>query len=299
MASRGAGGSSRGAARGASSADARETFPYPPHELLEKGLREIGLPAADGAFAPLRVRSLDETIRLIERYIRELELFNAVFDLVGAESGSERGRADLVVRHILDSLSPWKEIARELVSRGAARAACVEGMSDAAASTGSTGSTGSAVSLLPIELADVGSGAGFPGIPLAILFPNVRVTLIERMSKRCSFLENCVAILSLSNVTVLNSELESAEGGKYDVVAFRAFRPLDRAMVRSLLSLVRLRAEEDSENTGGCLAAWKARAEKIREEMAGITDSVGYWEARSLAVPFLGHEERNLVIVEK
>ena len=275
------------------SRDARETFPYPPHELLEKGLREIGLPATDGAFSPLSVRPLDETIRLVERYIRELELFNAVFDLVGAESGSERGRADLVVRHILDSLSPWKEIARELISRAAARASCVEASSDAAVSTGSPGG------LLPIELADVGSGAGFPGIPLAILFPNVHVTLIERMSKRCSFLENCVAILSLSNVTVLNSELESAEGGKYDVVAFRAFRPLDRAMVRSLLSLVRPRAEENSKHTGGCLAAWKARAEKIREEMAGIADSVGYWEARPLAVPFLAHEERNLVIIEK
>ena len=179
---------------------------------------------------------------------------------------------------------------------------------ESSGSTGSTGSAdasgpvvvnGSAGSLLPVELADVGSGAGFPGIPLAILFPNVHVTLIERMSKRCSFLENCVAILSLSNVTVLNSELESAEGGKYDVVAFRAFRPLDRAMVRSLLSLVRPRAEESSKKTGGCLAAWKARAEKIREEMAGIADSVGYWEARPLAVPFLAHEERNLVIIEK
>lgn len=294
MGSRGAGGSSRGNARGMSSGDAREPFPYPPHELLEKGLCEIGLPAADGEYLPLRVRPLDEAIRLLERYIRELELFNAVFDLVGAENGSERGRADLVVRHILDSLAPWKEIARELISRGAARSAGSDG------------------TILPVELADVGSGAGFPGIPLAILFPNVRVTLIERMSKRCSFLENCVAILSLSNVTVINSELESASGGKYDVVAFRAFRPLDRTMVRALLSLVRPRPEESSpacagdsqrggglHAAGGCLAAWKARAEKIREEMAGIADSVGYWEARPLTVPFLAHEERNLVIIEK
>jgi len=247
-------------------------YPFPYRELLAKGLAALGLPGESGRFEPLIIRPVEETLSLLERYIGELELFNAAFDLVAAETGSDQGRADLVVRHILDSLAPWEHIARELKRRADARAS-----SDPAAP-------------LSLDLADVGSGAGFPGIPLAILFPNARVTLIERMSKRCAFLENCAAILSLTNVTVLNAELESAPAGSFDVVAFRAFRPLDRAMARSLLALCR---------AGGCLAAWKARKEKIDEEMNAIADAVGRWEARALTVPFLEHEERNLVIVER
>ena len=247
-------------------------YPFPYRELLSKGLASLGLPAESGRFDPLAIRPLEETLPLLERYIGELELFNAAFDLVAAETGSEQGRADLVVRHILDSLAPWEHIARELKKRADARASA-----DPAAP-------------LSLELADVGSGAGFPGIPLAILFPNARVTLIERMSKRCAFLENCAAILSLPNVTVLNAEVESAPPGAFDVVAFRAFRPLDRVMTRALLALVQ---------AGGCLAAWKARREKIDEEMGAIADAIGHWEVRALTVPFLEHEERNLVIVER
>lgn len=247
-------------------------YPFPYQELLAKGLQALGLPAESGRFEPLSVRPIEATLSLLERYIGELELFNAAFDLVAAETGSEQGRADLVVRHILDSLAPWERIARELQKRAIAHVP-----SDPTVS-------------LSLELADVGSGAGFPGIPLAILFPNVRVTLIERMSKRCAFLENCAAILSLSNVTVLNAELESAPPGAFDVVVFRAFRPLDRAMARALLALCR---------PDGCLAAWKARKEKIDEEMGAIADAVGHWEVRALTVPFLEHEERNLVIIEQ
>ncbi len=249
-------------------------FPLPPGELLSKGLLELGLPAREGEFSPVAVSSPHRLVPLIDRYLDELELFNAAFDLVAADTGSEAGRADLVVRHVLDSLAPWKDVARELARRAAL------GME----------------SVPSLELADAGSGAGFPGIPLALLFPSVRVTLIERMSKRCAFLENCVALLGLSNVSVLNAEVERAPRGAFDVVVFRAFRPLERPMLGTLLSLAR---DGTAEREAGCLAAWKARRERIEEEMIAVSDCVGRWEARPVTVPFLGHEERNLVVIEK
>jgi len=109
------------------------------------------------------------------------------------------------------------------------------------------------------------------------------------MSKRCAFLENVVAISGLRNVTVLNCEVEDAPEGAFDVVAFRAFRPLDEPMTKTLLRMAR--------RDGGTLAAWKARREKIELEMSGISGLVGEWECVPLSVPFLGHEERNLVLI--
>jgi 16S rRNA (guanine527-N7)-methyltransferase len=278
-------------ARGATTPKTIESvrFPLPPGELLAKGLAELALPAREGEFSPVAVSSPERLVPLLNRYLDELALFNAAFDLVATDTGSEAGRADLVVRHVLDSLAPWKEVAREL-SRRADPASDSGGAETAQVAASGTGSAPS------LELADAGSGAGFPGIPLALLFPSIRVTLIERMSKRCAFLENCVALLGLSNVSVLNAEVERAPRGAFDVVVFRAFRPLERPMLGTLLSLAR---DGTAEREGGCLAAWKARRERIEEEMKGVSDCVGRWEARPVSVPFLGHEERNLVVIEK
>jgi 16S rRNA (guanine527-N7)-methyltransferase len=114
------------------------------------------------------------------------------------------------------------------------------------------------------------------------------------MSKRCAFLENCVAILGLKNVTVLNSEVEKAPSGAFDIVVFRAFRPLDLEMTRSLLALTR---EPKDGAPAGKLAAWKARRDKIEIEMNAIADGVDGWRVAETPVPFLDHEERHLVII--
>ena len=281
-------------------------FPYPPDELLARGLAELGFPESDGLYRSASVRGVQSIIPLISRYIKELELFNAVFDLVGAEPGTDRGRSDLVVRHILDSLAPWKEIAAEaarILGGDAAGDAPVVMLRDAASQSASAGSfatvpaegTTAGEPFVPCvpEIADVGSGAGFPGIPLAMIFPDFRFTLVERMSKRCAFLENCVAILGLKNVTVLNSEMEKAPPNRFDIVVFRAFRPLDREMVRGLLALTR---SADDSRAPGILAAWKARADKISAEMDAIADELDGWRVLPLTVPFLANEERNLVV---
>lgn len=255
-------------------------FPHPSAELLVKGLEALGVPPEDGVWGPgdvcsvgsgnahpaefnplhFRVRGISSIVPLVNTYIKELELFNAVFDLVGADPKSDQGRSDLVVRHILDSLAPWKELCR----------LCIDLPGSASP-----------------KIADAGSGAGFPGIPLSIVFPDIHFTLIERMTKRCSFLENCKAILGLTNVSIVNVEVEKARAGAFDIVVFRAFRPLDHAMIKTLLALT---------SSTGFLAAYKAKRDKIEEEMSAISADVDGWKIVTLSVPFLEHEERHLVL---
>lgn len=81
----------------------------------------------------------------------------------------------------------------------------------------------------PATLVDLGSGAGLPGIVLALLLPGVQVTLLERMERRAKFLTQCVAELRLGNATVLRASAEEVAGRVgADVVTARAVAPLDR-----------------------------------------------------------------------
>lgn len=93
---------------------------------------------------------------------------------------------------------------------------------------------GDALTLLPfipatpgLRLADVGTGGGVPGLPLAIARPDVRVTLVEATKKKAAFLKDAVAQLNLSNVTVLDQRAEDvgqdpAHREKYDIAVARA-----------------------------------------------------------------------------
>ena len=78
------------------------------------------------------------------------------------------------------------------------------------------------------SVADVGSGAGLPGIPLAILRPDLRLTLIEPLLRRFTFLTQTVEELGIANrVEVIRSRAEDHRG-TYDAVVARALAPLDR-----------------------------------------------------------------------
>ncbi|GHV76213.1 ribosomal RNA small subunit methyltransferase G [Spirochaetia bacterium] len=189
----------------------------------------------------------------LNAYIAEIERFNPTLSLVGTTE-----RRELVIRHILDSLAPLGIIQRLIHEQGS----------------------------IP-HIADVGSGAGLPGIPLAIAMPDCRFTLLERKTRRAVFLRNTLEALGLPNAAVEEREMEKAPRFRFDLITFRAFRPLSPAILKGLFRLLA---------PGGVLAAYKGREEKIAAEMGAVRDMVGSWEAIPCPVPFLD-EERHLVII--
>lgn len=86
-------------------------------------------------------------------------------------------------------------------------------------------------------LLDIGSGAGFPGIVLAIVFPDLQITLLEPIKKRCHFLNVVIKELELTNVEVVNSRAEDyikLKRGEFDLVTSRAVGSLSMMLELSV-----------------------------------------------------------------
>ncbi|MDR0601460.1 MAG: 16S rRNA (guanine(527)-N(7))-methyltransferase RsmG [Treponema sp.] len=220
-------------------------------EILKQGLKLIA--ADDGEAAAVLEGRYAEISALLVRYLEEIERFNLVFGLTGT-----RDRHGLVVRHILDSLAPLGVICRLLGSANGAR------------------------------IADAGSGAGLPGIPLAIALPRHSFTLVERKKKRAGFLRRTLAALGLSNASVEEAEMEKAAPGRFDLVVSRAFHPLDRKLLKKLFRLC---------GNGGVLAAYKGRKERIAEETSALEGMNIQIDIVPCRVPFLD-EERHILIIK-
>jgi len=82
------------------------------------------------------------------------------------------------------------------------------------------------------KIIDVGAGAGFPGIPLKICFPNLRVTLLDSLKKRVTFLEHVINRLQLENINCIHGRAEEAAKDKkfrenYDIAISRAVAKLN------------------------------------------------------------------------
>jgi 16S rRNA (guanine527-N7)-methyltransferase len=242
--------------------------------LLEQGLDALGLLKTVGKGVPY-----NNATELLWTYIKEIELFNEAYGLVKVS-----GRKELIVKHILDSLAPLQ------VFLGGMDAAVSPAYDERTAFVQAENPQGCGFSakVTDTTIADVGSGAGLPGIPLAICLPEAEFTLIERMGRRAGFLRNCVAALGLSNVRVEEVELEKAVPGRFDLAVFRAFRPLTPEILKGLMAILK---------PGGILAAWKGRPENARQEMITVENSVPglVWEILPLSVPLL-EEERCLTI---
>lgn len=230
--------------------------------FLEEGLAKLNFSKSQ----------IERIAPLMENYADEILLFNSAYNLVNASS-----RDEIFVRHILDSLSAAQEICR-VAEKISTQSQSMNSKKDESEK---------------ITIADIGSGGGLPGIPLAAAFPQFNFVLVERMAKRCAFLENVRALLGLENVRIENSELEKIPRESFEIATFRAFRPLEEKMLANLLAVLK---------KGGSLAAYKAKRKNIVEEMR-LANCSGY-NIIALDVPFLTdvsaeERERNLVLIEK
>jgi 16S rRNA (guanine527-N7)-methyltransferase len=137
------------------------------------------------------------------------------------------------------------------------------------------------------SLADVGSGAGLPGIPIALARPQIVVTLIEASHKKAAFLKQAAIELALANVEVVNARVETLDAAqRFDVVISRAFSDLPE--------FVALAGGLCAEN--GVLAAMKGVYP--HEELAQLPAPYRVRATVPLAVPGIDGE-RHLVLVER
>ncbi len=146
------------------------------------------------------------------------------------------------------------------------------------------------------QVVDVGTGAGFPGIPLKILCPSMKLTLIEATSKKAEFCNHVVLGLGLENVEVVHGRAEEiAQNRKYretyDVALARAVAPLS-VLVEYLLPFLRV---------GGCAIAQKGEtAHAEAHEAEGALGILGGGVDRLIPIELPGIvETRYLVVLNK
>lgn len=136
------------------------------------------------------------------------------------------------------------------------------------------------------SLLDVGTGAGLPGIPVAILKPEMAVTLLDSNSKKTRFLQQAKAELKLENITVIHSRVEEADLPKFDLVTARAFSTID-----DIIDLAGRHCDD-----AGCLVLMKGLYPQ--EELQAVTNGFSLQDIQSLDVP--GCEgQRHLVRLRK
>ena len=142
-------------------------------------------------------------------------------------------------------------------------------------------------------IADIGSGAGVPGLPLAIALPGAQVALVESNGRKHAFIERALSVCEIPNGEAVNSRAESWTAGheRHDVVTARALAPLP-VVAEYAAPLLRI---------GGSLIVWRGRR-NAEEEAAGARSAsqLGLEPASPVAVrPYPGARHRHLHVMTK
>ncbi|MGL4651824.1 MAG: 16S rRNA (guanine(527)-N(7))-methyltransferase RsmG, partial [Caldilineaceae bacterium] len=178
----------------------------------DEPLPDTMLPLLRVGATQLGLALTDLQVRQFESYLQLLVEWNERFNLTAIT-----GYEDVQIKHFLDCLAGWPVVLEEVgATHPLAR---------------------------PLHLADVGTGAGFPGLPLKIIAPRLKLTLIDGTGKKVQFLQHVVATLGLRNVEVVQGRAEelghnSAFRGQFDLVTARAVAPMN-TLAEYLLPLVR------------------------------------------------------------
>ena len=193
--------------------------------------------------------------RQLLSYITLIQKWNKVYNLTALRQAQE-----ILTHHLLDSLSAVSPLLGHIAkTKGDANAG--------------------------IELLDVGSGGGLPGVVIAICCPNIRVTCVDTVSKKAAFVQQVAASLRLSNLRGVHARVESLTG-PYDLICSRAFASLPDFVSWSAAAL----------SDGG---VWMAMKGKLPEaEMAGLPSFAQVFHVEQLQVPGL-EADRCMVWMKK
>lgn len=146
-----------------------------------------------------------------------------------------------------------------------------------------------------VVIADIGSGAGFPGLPLAVALPAARVDLIESVGRKCDFIRRAAELAGIDNANVLNARSEEIARGSgregYEAVTARAVGRLS-----TLAELASPLLRED-----GVLVAWKGRRDEEEEaQLERAAESLAMRPERILDVgDRAGSRHRHLHVIRK
>ena len=140
----------------------------------------------------------------------------------------------------------------------------------------------------PAEVVDIGAGAGFPGLALAVARPESRFALLEASARKCAFIERAVAGCGLLNARAVHARAEAwPDGlGYFDVATARAVGPL-AVVLEYAAPLLR---------PGGSVVAWRGRRDATAEseaELAAVQVGLSHVEVRPV-VPYPGAAHRHL-----
>jgi 16S rRNA (guanine527-N7)-methyltransferase len=141
------------------------------------------------------------------------------------------------------------------------------------------------------HIADLGAGAGFPGLPLAMALPAARVDLVESVGRKCAFLERAIEVSGTGNAHVVCARAEEWPARAADVVTVRA--------VASLAVLAEYAAPLLRE--GGTMVAWKGRRDAAEESAGAAAAAILGLEVVDVidVPPFPGAEHRTLHLYSK
>ena len=219
--------------------------------LFEAGIvQELSL-----GIESLRLNVAEPQQRQLLSYMALIQKWNKVYNLTALRQAQE-----ILTHHLLDSLSAVSPLLGHIAkTKGDANAG--------------------------IELLDVGSGGGLPGVVIAICCPNIRVTCVDTVSKKAAFVQQVAASLRLSNLRGVHARVESLTG-PYDVVCSRAFASLPDFVSWSAAAL----------SDGG---VWMAMKGKLPEaEMAALPSFAQVFHVEQLQVPGL-EADRCMVWMKK
>jgi 16S rRNA (guanine527-N7)-methyltransferase len=146
----------------------------------------------------------------ISTYIDILVLWNSRINLTAI-----RDPEQIITRHFGESLF----LAHHLFPTGTAASGGPAGRSPALAGASTK-----------VALADLGSGAGFPGIPIKLWAPSIALTLIESNHKKAAFLSEIARSLTLTDINIQNARAETLPPAAFDVVTLRAVERFDAAL---------------------------------------------------------------------